>query len=158
MFRRIIASCLFLVGGLLTWFAIEILHELAASQAGMSAGPVSGFLNREKLVMWLLCLYFLSSAFSAVLLNKKADLIGTAILAHLLLIVAFCILCSEDSDEDIGKFFAEALTMAVIMTTYFLPWMILWKSIVKKSDSAIPQNWPPEEKRDEDRIKIKQKY
>jgi hypothetical protein len=158
MRRRTVASCLFLVGGLVTWLLTYMLHGLAASQAGMSAGPISSAPNRDTLIVWLLCSYFLASAITCAMFVKKSSLIRAAILAHLLVIIAFCLICFDFLDGDIGLFIKSILIFAFFITVYFLPWVILWMNIVKKGESTAPNNLQLQGKPAEKPIKIKLKY
>lgn len=123
---RIVTSCWFLAGGLLTWFALWALRTLVSMEAGMSAGSVAGPLNRETVAMWLLCSYFVVSAVAAILFARKNTLRILGVLAHSLVVIAFCLFVSESTDENTGKTIANAITLAGIMGVYFAPWVCLW--------------------------------
>lgn len=133
MFKRIVAACLFLAGGLVTWVLLSLLQGYAASQAAMSAGPISGARGTDTLVLWLLCAYFLISAVSAVATTNRHALWALCSFAHALIAIAFCFLCSEMSSWDAAKLIPAILTLLVITGVFLLPWLAIWCWVFEKA-------------------------
>jgi hypothetical protein len=133
MFGRVIAACLFLAGGLLTWFVLTGLHGVVASQAGISAGPVPRSPDRDAALLWLLSSYFLVSTVSAVVARKKRVLWALWSFAHALVLIAFCVLCSEASGWDREKFVSGILMLAVVTGVFLSPWLVIWALLMRSA-------------------------
>jgi hypothetical protein len=139
MFKRALAACSFLAGGLITWFVIATLKALGASQAGMSAGPVSGSPGSDAAIPWLFCSYFLVSAVSAIATTKKQTLWVLWAFAHALLAIALCVLASEAASDSKEELVPAILTLALITGVFFSPWLALWGWLLSKAHPVANQ-------------------
>lgn len=126
MKRRFLASAAFLIGTVMTWYVFRLLHALGAMQSGMSAGPIPGAPTSESLIPWFAYAYFAISAIGVLMAKKRRGLWLIAGLAHLMLLITFCLICSEPRDESFSNFFSEALTVAFSMAIYLTPWNSVW--------------------------------
>jgi hypothetical protein len=133
MFKRVIASFLFLAGGSMTWVVLTVLQGFAASQAAMSAGPISGSRASDAAVLWLLCCYFVISAISAIMTCKKRVLWVLWVFTHALVVVALCILCSGAFGWDTAKLIPAILMVVVIAGILLSPWLTIWGWLLKKA-------------------------
>ena len=144
MFKRAVASCLFVAGGLVTGAVLLLLQGFAASQAGMSAGTVSGARGSDAAVLFLFCSYFVVSAVSALAAKKKQTLWILWGIAHALVAIGFFALCSEASDWDREKLIQAVVTLAVIIGVLLLPWLAVWGWLLRNaSPAASPDNPTP---------------
>lgn len=130
MTGRIIASLWFVVGGIITWFVLTVLRGFASSQAGMSAGAVSGPPSVDALIPWLACLYFVVSAAGVVVCRKREALRVVAAVAHLFLLSAFFALCAEGLGKGSEKFFTGLLLLSVLTAVFCSPWLAVWGFIL----------------------------
>jgi hypothetical protein len=141
MFKRVIASCLFLVGGLVVGAVLLLLQGFGASQAGMSAGTGSGAGGSEAAVLLLFCSYFMVSAVSAMAAKKKQALWILWGIAHALVAIGFLVLCSEASGWDREKLIQAVVTLAVIIAVLLLPWLAVWGWLLRNaSPGTSPDN------------------
>ncbi len=140
MLKRAVASCLFLAGGLVTWFALSFLQGYSASQAAMSAGPVSGAPGLDAVALWLFCSYFLVSAVSAIATSRKSVLWVLWMFAHALVALAFCVLCLEAFGWGGEKFVLAILALLAITAAFFAPWLAIWAWLLMRAGPDIPTN------------------
>lgn len=138
MIWRILASFAFVVGGVLMWFVLAGLRGFATMQAGMSAVSVAGPPSSEALIPWFVCSYFAVSAVGVLVFKRRSGLMSVAAVAHLMALVAFCLLCSEGS-QDSRKFIGEALILGLLTLLVFSPWLCIWCSLLfaGRRDDAI---------------------
>jgi hypothetical protein len=141
MFKRVVASCLFVAGGLATLVVLLLLQGFATSQAGMSAGTVSGARGSDAAVLLLFFSYFVVSAVSAVATSKKQALWILWGIAHALVAIGFFVLCSEASDWDREKLIRAVVTLALIIGVFLLPWLAVWGWLLRNAiTAASPDN------------------
>jgi len=138
MIGRILASVAFLAGGVLMWFILAGLHGYAASQAGMSAGPVSGPPSADGMIPWLVCSYFAISGIGVPLTKNRGALMIVAAFAYMMLFVASCMLCSEASGYDTGMFIGAIIVVGLLALIVFSPWHLIWCRLLfmKRRDAA----------------------
>ncbi|HEU6448912.1 MAG TPA: hypothetical protein VFV23_10795 [Verrucomicrobiae bacterium] len=164
MLNRLGNSIFFCIGGFVTWFLLRLLQDLGAAQAGMSdAGSGSGVPIRGTISLWLFCSYFFVGAVSVILTNDKSILLAVFFMAHILLLVAYCLVCSIGFDD--GEFLKTAFIFALIITVFYSPWLILWKSVLKNAKlQKFPQSnetsdvKSSEERKNSEQPRIKAKY
>src|SRR5436190_24271160 len=104
MIRRILASLFFLAGGYGVWFLFKFLNWKTSMYAGMSSGPVPEAPASESFLPLLMCSYFGVSAAAILLIRRRTALRKAAIIAHLPLLLSFCVFVSEALDRGIGTF------------------------------------------------------
>jgi hypothetical protein len=126
MTGRIIASLAFIIGGVITWFVLAGLHGFASSQAGMSAGLLSGPSFIDALIPCFACSYFLVSALGIVVYRRRKALRAVALVAHLFLLAAFLGICFEGLGNGVEKFLTGVLQTSVIAGIFFSPWFAIW--------------------------------
>jgi len=133
MARRILSCITFLIGGIIAFSVLSVFSALGHMQAGISADSVAGTPNRDTVVLWLTCSYFVISAIGVCVTQKNSALIVLCAIAHLFLFFAFCLLLSEAFGESVEKFVGGLLTLSIGATILFSPWFIIWGLILKKA-------------------------
>jgi hypothetical protein len=89
-------------------------------------GPVPAPPAADAMVSWFVCGYFLVSAIGIAVTKQLRPLRKFAAVAHLLLLIAVCLLCSEGSGEDSAKFFGGVFLIVILTVFGLIPWHIVW--------------------------------
>jgi len=147
MIGRIIVAIAFIVGGAVTCFVLAVLKGFAASQAGMSAGPVPASPAVDALIPWLAGSYFVVSAIGILLCQSRTALRVAALVAHSLLLIAFLSICAEGLGGYTERFLTGLLTLSFITVLFFSPWLIIWAVFLFRDGgpaepSAVPNGSP----------------
>ena len=123
---RVPAFIAFVIGGIVTLTVFRVLGTLGHMEAGMSAGAVQGAAFTDTLIPWIAVSYFAVSAIGILIARKRNTMRLTAALAHLMLLVTFCLFCLEASRGDEGEFLLNVVKLAVITAVFFSPWIAIW--------------------------------
>jgi hypothetical protein len=118
----------------MTAIILHFVGKLAHAEAGMSDSPIPGSPLAEALVPWFAILYFAVSMVGILVARKRDSLLIMAVLAHLMLFITLCLLCSEDSEANTGNFIADCFSLGLIIAVYFSPWFVLWGVILAKAE------------------------
>jgi hypothetical protein len=105
-------------------------------QAGMSASSVTGTPSRDTMILWLTCSYFVISAIGVCVTRRKSILRTWCKLVHFVLLAAFCLLCSEAGNHDIGTFVEGLFVVSIGGAICFSPWFAIWKIILINAKEA----------------------
>lgn len=135
MLRRVLSCITFLTGGIIAFFVLSVFAALGHMQAGMSAVSVAGKTNCDAVILRLTCSYFVINAIGVCVTQKKSVLMAVCIISHLVLFIAFCLLCSEGFGGSVGTFVGGLLALSIGMAIFFCPWFITWGLILKKADN-----------------------
>lgn len=125
MFKRTVGACLFVLGGLVTWYVVALLKALGG-MSGMSAVAVSGRRYPDSVVLWLLFGYFLVSAVTAVATGKRRALRIVCGCVHAMLLGAFCIFCAEMYGDRSQQLASAVPRVFITFAAFFLPWTLVW--------------------------------
>ena len=122
MIGRIIKSLAFVAGGVVTWFVTALIDSIDGSSA---------------LIMWLACSYFVVSAVGVVACLKREALRVVALVAHLLLLAAFLVLCSKGLGNGSEKFFTSLMLLSLVTVVFFSPWFVVWFFILSRRNGVV---------------------
>jgi hypothetical protein len=126
----------FVIGGIFNLLILLLLHALAHSEAGMSAGSVSSSGPSDSVIILVTCGYFFASAFGVFICRTKSALRLWATFAHVLLVIDYVmIFISVKSGDPSGyRWPGEVCKLAMVMATYFSPWLIVWGVVLSRSN------------------------
>lgn len=123
---RVLAFTAFVIGGIVTLAVFWVLGTLGHMEAGMSAGAVPATPFVDALIPWFAISYFVVSAIGILIARKRDTIRLVAVLAHLMLLVTFCLFCLEASRGTESEFYLNVVKLAVIIAVFFSPWFAIW--------------------------------
>lgn len=126
MFQRLLVSVAFVIGGIITLAVLWALRALGHMESGMSAGPIAGSPIVDALIPWFAVSYFVVSAVGILISKKRSAVRFTAVLAHSMLLITFCLLCLEASNGDIAGLFLTIVKLLIPTVIFFSPWLAIW--------------------------------
>ena len=99
-------------------------------QAGMSPAATAESSGSELAIPWTVCSYFVLSALGILVIRKRTALRKTAVIAHLLLLIGFCLVVSTIHRQSIGGFLARIVVLGLIGVILCSPWFAVWYALL----------------------------
>ena len=90
------------------------------------------------MIPWLVFGYFLISGIGIIVCPKEHDLRAVALIAHLLLSIAFLGACSEGLGEGPAEFLRGTLLFGVFTVLCFSPWLAIWYALLFMRSEGTP--------------------